>query len=67
MTKFKLLICDKNKSEDYSQITYISSDLDKTPAKFHTDPAKIVEGVAFLRSQDTQCLYALVDDERKND
>ena len=33
-----------------------SSDLDKTPAKFQKDQAKIVGGVG---SQDTQCLNAL--------
>ena len=34
----------------------------ETRAKFQKDPGKIIEG---LRSQDTQCLYALIEVAKK--
>ena len=40
--------------------------LTNTPAKVQKDLAKMV-GFAFLRSQDTQCLYALIEVEPKKD
>ena len=43
----------------YFQITYTSSELDKTPTKFKKDPAKIVGGVAFTRYPVS--IYALVE------
>ena len=42
-------------------------DIDKNTCKVKKDPSKIVGGVAFLHSQDTQCQYALVEVEPKND
>ena len=56
MTKIYLRITAKSH-------THIQT-LTKTPAKFQKDLAKMV-GVAFLHSQDTQCLYALVEVEQK--
>ena len=43
-------------------MTCTFSDIDKILAKFQKDPSKLKEE---LRSQDTQCLYAMVEAKPK--
>ena len=45
---------DRNESEDYSQTSCTSLDLDKTSAKFRKSPAKTLGRVAFTRFCDGQ-------------